>query len=744
MYELAAIQEIYLSAPEEAVFLERARILQETRSKFAGALPGIRQGKIIQELCDRVSVVVSPDDVLLGRVLEQVPSSEDEKFIQEHSELFYEAGAPGWLDSDSIYIPDWNRLLEKGLQGLMAEVESHRRGTGERAPDARALDDMLEGISVSLSGVSRLARRYAEEARRVAGRQEDPEARARLLRAADCCAAIAQRPPGSLQEALQLFILFHMVLSCLIGGRDVTPGRMDQYLRRFYESDVAGGKLTRDEAVELLAVMMIMLSQMAGRETTGLSCKKRTPNRNSHYYITVGGITANGESGVNDLSAALLAARRLVKFREPTLSVRYWEGIDRGFWTEAVRAMRDSLPVFAYNDEVVIAALTGHGMAERRARDYAHCACLNCFIPGDDLPPLRENHNVPLLILLAMNQGRSLETDEQVGAATPAPGEMTDFEDFFEAFRLQLRFALDRVGARLAGVACPPSSASMTSQGGDPTTPPRPARPGYPLPARCLFNGHLAEVRSYWHRHAWYSDQYMVGVATTIDALLAIRQVVYRERQVSLEGFRKILACNFDGEEAFRQYLRQRVPSYGSDDAQVLEMVRRVAEAWREEVGQAGAAHGIRLRPSFYSWLYNIEMGKNTPATPDGRPAGEVLSAGQTPSQGKGRAPTEVLRSMAQLAHKHTCSGGTTFRINPPHFTGEDGVERLRALIETYFELGGLHIQFIPVQKETLLDAVEHPEKHRDLLIRVTGFSAHLVELPPDAQQEIIQRAEYA
>jgi formate C-acetyltransferase len=728
MYQLAAIQEIYLSAPEEAVFLERARILHETRSKFAGALPGIRQGKIIQELCDRVSVVVSPDDVLLGRVLEEVPCGEDEKFVQEHPELFYEAGVPGWLDSDSIYIPDWNRLLEKGLQGLFAEVESRRRGTGGRAPAARALDDMLEGISVSLSGVSRLAHRYAEEARRVAGRQEDLKARARLLRAADCCAAIAERPPGSFQEALQLFILFHMILSCLIGGRDVTPGRMDQYLLRFYESDLAGGKLTRNEAVELLAVMMIMLSQMAGQETTGLSCKKRTPNRNSHYYITVGGITANGESGVNDLSSALLAARCLVKFREPTLSVRYWEGIDRGFWTEAVRAMRDSLPVFAYNDEVVIAALMSHGMAERRARDYAHCACLNCFIPGDDLPPLRENHNVPLLILLAMNQGRSPGNDKQLGAATPAPGEMTDFEEFFEAFRLQLRFELDRVGARLAGV----------------TTPPKPARPGYPLPARCLFKGHLAEARSYWDRHDWYSDQYMVGVATTIDSLLAIRQVVYRQRQISLEGFLKILAGNFDGEEAFRQYLRQRVPSYGGDDAEALEMVRRVAEVWREEVGRAGAAHGIRLRPSFYSWLYNIEMGKNTPATPDGRPAGEVLSAGQAPSQGRGRAPTEVLSSMAQLAHRHTCSGGTTFRINPSHFAGEDGVERLRALIETYFELGGLQIQFIPVQKETLLDAVEHPEKHRDLLVRVTGFSAQFVELPPDAQQEIIQRAEYA
>jgi formate C-acetyltransferase len=732
--QLDAIQEFYLSAPEEAVFLERARILQETRAKFAGAPPGIRQGKIVQELCERVSVVVSPDDVLLGRVLEQVPSSEDERFIQEHPELFYEAGVPGWLDSDSLYIPDWNHLLEKGLQGLLTEVEFHRRGTGGPRPGPRELEDMLDGIALSLSGVSRLARRYAEEAKRIAGKREAPETRARLLRAADCCASIAERPPRNLQEALQLFILFHMVLSCLIGGRDVAPGRMDQYLRRFYENDLASGKLTRDDAVELLAVMMLMLPQTAGRETTGLACKKRTPNRNSHYYITVGGITAEGESAVNDLSAALLAARRRVKFREPSLSVRYFEGINGGFWAEAVKTMQESLPVFAYNDDVVIAALKRYGMAERRARDYAHCACLNCFIPGDDLPPLRENYNVPSLVLLAMNQGRSLETDEQVGAATPAAREIIDFEEFFKAFRRQLRFALDRVSARLAGLAGPPASANGS----------RPARPGYPLPARCLFNDHLAEARSYRDRHDWYSDQFMVGVATTIDSLLAIRQVLYREKQLSLEAFRKMLASNFEGEEAFRQYLRQRVPSYGSDDPEALEMTRRVAAAWCEEVANAGAAHGIRLRPSFYSWLYNIEMGKNTPATADGRLAGDVLSADQTPSQGKGRAPTEVLRSMAQLAHQHTCSGGTTFRINPADFKGEGGVERLRSLIETYFALGGLHLQLVPVRKETLLDAVQHPERHRDLLIRVTGFSARFVELPPDVQQEVIQRAEYA
>ncbi|MGO8702975.1 MAG: pyruvate formate lyase family protein [Candidatus Brocadiia bacterium] len=722
MCDLAAIQEIYLSAPEEAVFLERAKILQETRSNFAGAAPGVRQGKTIQELCHRVSVVVSPDDVLLGRILEEVPGGEDEKFVREHPELFLEAGVPGWLDSDSLYIPDWSHLLEKGLPGLAAEVEARRRAAEGADEDGRELDDMLEGIALSLSGISGLALRYAEEARRVAAAQERPEARARLLRAADCCSAIARRPPENLQEALQLFILFHMVLSCLIGGRDVTPGRMDQYLRRFYESDLAGGKLTRDEAVELLAVMMIMLPQMAGRETTGLLCTKRTPNRNSHYYITVGGISAEGGSAVNDLSAALLAARCRVQFPEPTLVVRYFPSIDRDFWSDAVRAMRDSRPVFAYNDDVVIAALTDHGTPERRARDYAHCACLNCFIPGDDLPPLRENYNVPLLVLSAMNQGRSLETSEQIGAATAAPREMPDFEDFFAAFRAQLRFALDRVSARLARVA----------------------GPGYPLPARCLFNGHLASARSYRDRHDWYSDQHMVGVATTIDSLLAVRQAVYREKRVSLEAFRKMLASNFDGQEAFRQYLRQRVPSYGSDDADVLEMVRRVAEAWCEEIARSGAAHGIRLRPSFYSWLYNIEMGKNTPATPDGRPAGEPLSSGQTPSQGNGRAPTEVLNSMAQLAHRRTCSGGTTFRINPSHFQGEGGMERLRALIETYFAMGGLHIQFIPVQKETLRDAVQHPERHRDLVIRVTGFSARFVELPPDAQQEIIQRAEYA
>ena len=725
---LSAIREAYLAAPDEAVFLERARILEESRSKFQALPSGRRQGLIIQELCERISVVVNPFDVLLGRVREEVPTGRDEEFVQNSPELFVEAGLPGWLDSTEIYIPDWGKLLTLGLSGLRKEVADRRRDVQAALPDAEERRDLLESVELALDGISRLLTRYAQEARRVARRTTENPMATQLREVAECCEAVSRRAPSSFREALQLWVSYHAVLSCVVGGRNVTPGRMDQYLVQFYRKDLACGALARSDAVELLAAAMIMLSQLSGHETTGLVSKKRTPNRYSHYYITVGGVTPDGESAVNTLSLALLEARRLVQHREPTVSVRNFKGMDRALWAAAVEMMRDGLPVFAYNDHVVVPALVRYGVPERLARNYAHCGCLNCFIPGSDLPPLRQNYNVPLLVLLALNGGRDLRTREPIGAPTPPPEAMTAFDGFFQAFREQLRFALRR-GTRELG-----SEAGRAY---------RNAYRSYPLPARCLFQGHLDGPRSYWERHPWHSDQYMVGVATAIDSLLAIRQAAFRERRLSLGELVRIVRDNFRDQEALRHYLRSRVPSFGSDAPEVLDMIARVGAVWAEEVELAGRENGVSVRPSFYSWLYNIEFGQQTLATPDGRLEGEPLSADQTPSQGKARAYTEVLRSLAHLPHNRTCSGGTSFRISPSHFKGRTGVATLSALIEGYFALGGLHLQFIVADTDQLREAVVHPERHQDLLVRVTGFSAQFVQLPPEVQQEIIKRAEY-
>jgi formate C-acetyltransferase len=175
----------------------------------------------------------------------------------------------------------------------------------------------------------------------------------------------------------------------------------------------------------------------------------------------------------------------------------------------------------------------------------------------------------------------------------------------------------------------------------------------------------------------------------------------------------------------------------------VLALTERVGRAWAEAVVEAGAsACGVVLRPTFHSWLYNIEQGRQTAATPDGRLAGEPLSIDSSPSRGRGRAYTETLRGIAGVPHELTCSGGTPVRLSPSHFEGEDGVARLAALIEGYFCEGGLQTHFVFADAETLREAVARPEQHGDLLIRVTGFSEYFVRLLPEVQQEIIRRAE--
>jgi formate C-acetyltransferase len=709
---LAAIRQAYLIAPEQAVFLERARILDETRRKYAGLPSGVRQGRVLQDLCAQITPVVCPDDVLLGRVREQAPTAEEEAFISARPELFNCEGVPGWLESAGIYVPDWGHLLRAGIGGLIEEVESVRR---DAAPAAQ---DTLEGIRLSLKAVSTLLTRYAGEARRAADGTKHEDAAARLRRAAEACEAVAVAPAKGLHEAIQLFLAFHMALSCLVGGRNVTPGRMDQYLLRYYEKDLRDGRLSRQEAVELVAAMMLMLSQLSGSVATDFQSKKRTPNQFSHYYITLGGVKADGSSAVNELSNVFLDARRLVEFRDPTLSIRYFAGIDREFWCKAVALMRDGLPVFSYNDASVLAAQKRHGVPDEQARDYAHCGCLFCVLPGRDLPPSRANHNGPLAVLLAINGGVEPVTGKRIGEATPPAEAMGDFESFFAAFRKQMRYSLAAAAQH-----------QQRDQGERSL--------GYPLLARPLLDGCLRGAIP--RRNV---DQCFVGVATTIDSLLAVREVVYRRKTLTLTELAAALRKDFAGYERLRAYLMNRVPSYGCDDPEVTEMTRRVSEAWVEDVAAAGRGTDVVLRPAFYTWLYNLEFGKVTGATPDGRLAGTPLSSDQAPSRGRGRAPTEVLRAMAQLPHDHTCSGGTIFSISPSLFRGPAGADRLAALIEGYFAQGGLQLHFIVADIATLRDAVKHPERHEDLLVRVAGFSEYFVRLLPEVQQEIIRRAQ--
>ncbi len=377
--DLDALRREYIHTPDDAVFLTRAKVLADAAGRFAELPPGERQGRIVEALCREMPIRVLPCDALLGRFVEEVPRGEDEAFARDNPQFFTAAGVPGLLDSAGLYCPQWSLLLDRGLAGLADDVSRVAQACGDAARR-----DWLEGVRLSLGVVGALARRLAAEAREMAGAAVEPDA-ARLRGAAAAMERVCGEPPGTFREALQLFLLFHSVLAAVVGGRNVTPGRMDRYLACFYEADVASGALVRQEAVEFLAAAFVMMSQGSGSVSTDFQSTKRTPNHYSHYYITLAGRDADGRARTNDLSWAILDAIELAGTREPTAAIRYTEDIDRAFWLRAVSLMRDGRPVIAFNDESILGGLERCGIAREAALDYVQNGLRQ-------LPPVRPRH----------------------------------------------------------------------------------------------------------------------------------------------------------------------------------------------------------------------------------------------------------------------------------------------------------------------------------------------------------------
>ena len=286
--------------------MQRAEILQAACAACAHTPRVQRQAAIIRELCQGITPLIEPEDIVVGRMPETVPDAAGEAFIARRPELFSEPGLPGCLDSMSIYVPDWAWLLARGLGGV-AQYALHQRDTADASEDERLF---LTAVGHAMESLSCLIRRYAAEARRLAAAEPSMERRAELEAIAGRCDRVAWHPPTGFVEALQLIQIVHMALSCLVGGRDVTPGRIDQYLWRYYQKDVENGAICEDDAVALLAMCFLRLSQMAGKGTDFDDSVRRSPCKYAHLYVTVGGTDARGRPCVNGLSFAVAAAIR--------------------------------------------------------------------------------------------------------------------------------------------------------------------------------------------------------------------------------------------------------------------------------------------------------------------------------------------------------------------------------------------------------------------------------------------------
>lgn len=499
-----------------------------------------------------------------------------------------------------------------------------------------------------------------------------------------------------MREAVQTVWFTHLIESAVVGGRDFSFGRVDAYLVDYFDGDTAALE-------ELFAELYIHVTELSGMSVVGYR-PKRIVNAGSIQYITLGGPGTDPR-----ISRAALAASVDTRCKQPSIVLRWSPEIDEELMGQSVKSCASGFGYPAFFDERKLksALMAGLGADEATADDFALYGCDNITLPGRE-DELREVWiNAPFLLLRALDN---------------APDSL---DELLEGFRHELRAALDSAAEKLSAFDrawCAKKPFSFESL----------------LASHAVARGETVNGAGADFKHF---NAHLVGMATLANSLYAVDKLVFREKRFSAAGLSAVLAADWAGHEALRLEAAERFEKFGNDEDGVDTLAVRAAEIYVCECAKTMTDAGRRALPAIYSLSHHRAMGGAIGATPDGRRAGEALSESLSGVYGtEKRGPTASLCSAAKLPLFLCASGGNNLKLTPKSVEGKKGEARLRALIEGYFELGGSQLQINVLDHSVLLHAVAHPERHRDLLVRVVGYSAYFVLLSPDQQREIIAR----
>jgi len=633
---------------------------------------------------------------------------------------FMEQRAPGHTVLDG-------KLYSKGLLGLKADVESALASLeGSTDQDAEAKRDELTAMKICADAVITLARRYAEAAEETASRASDPLRRDELLEIARVCRSVPARPPASFREALQAYWFVHLGVITELNPWDAfNPGRLDQHLLPYYVRDIAEGTLTRDAAKELLECFWVKFNNQPAPPKVGVTAEESS-TYTDFANINSGGLTAGGEDGVNDVTYLVLEVIDEMRLVQPSSNIQLSRKNPDAFVRAAAAIIRKGWgQPSVFNADTVVEEMVRQGKRIEDARQGGTSGCVETGAFGKEAYILTGYFNLPKIVELTLNAGRDPRTGTQLGPATGDPESFHTFDEFIHAFRTQVNHFVDvkirgsNVIERLYAEYLPVPFLSL------------------------LIDDCIARGKDYNAGGARYNTSYIqgVGIGTVTDSLSAIRHHVFREETMGMADLRRVLAADFQGFEKTRLLLLNKTPRYGNDDDEADAIMRSVFEIYFRAIDGRPNARGGTYRINLLPTTCHIYFGAVTGATPDGRRAGTPVSEGISPVQGADRhGPTAVLMSAAKMDHVRT--GGTLLnqKFTPKVLEGERGIDSLVALIRSYFLMGGHHIQFNVVDAATLRDAQAHPDEHRDLIVRVAGYSDYFCDLGRALQDEIIAR----
>ena len=624
--------------------------------------------------------------------------------------------------------PSWTRLLELGIGGIRKEVEDALDKLDDAKPGDLEKIIYLKSELIVCEGIITLANRHADLAEEMAAECTDEVRKSELFKIAEVCRHVPENPARTFYEACQSILFYEYAIYMEQNASSYNLGRLDQYLYPYYKADIENGILDDDGAQELLDCLWIKIAELS------LFQDEVTAQFAAGYCITVnvtpGGIDKYGNDAVNPLSYMLIQATMDVRFKEPNLSIRYNIAKNHdSFLHKAVEAIRMGLTMPAvHHDDAGIRMMLNKGVPLSEAWDWNPCGCVETNLSGrmkqyTDMADM----NMGGVVEMALNDGISRKTGERVSISTGNPCDFKTFDEFLDAIKKHISYFVDVIasGNQLLDYL------SMNYR---------------PVPALSLGYPHCIESGTdYSMGGAKYNcggGVITVGQADIINSIAAVKHIIYDEKKITMKQLCDALAVNFEGyEDIYKMCLD--APKYGNDDDRADFCVGEIFTYVVDQLEKYDTKFG-KMTCGMLPVSGNTPIGAWVGALPSGRKAWTPLTDGIGATGGTDvNGPTALLKSVSHIPHARFTQGTQlNMKLEPSMLAGDDGIAHGMYLLKTLCTLDVYHAQFNVIDKDTLLDAQVHPEKHRDLLIRVAGYTAFFVELGKEVQDEIIGRTE--
>ena len=763
--------------------IERALIVTDVYKNYEGkvSIPMLR-AQSFKALCERKTVVIYDGELIVGEKGHKAKAAptypelcchtvEDFNVINNREKVFFKVDEETIKAQEEIIIPYWkcksmrdklfnnvssewvscyesgiftefmeqrapghtvcdNKIYQNGFLDFKKKIETELEKI-DYVNDTKALEkrEQLKAMAVCCDGIIIFANRYADEAERLAATESNPSRKEELLAIAKNCRHVPANKPENFWQALQMYWFVHISVTSELNTWDAfSPGKLDRHLYPFYKTECEQGTLNEESAKELLQCFWVKFNNQPAPPKVGITLAE-SGTYTDFCSINTGGLTSDGKDAVNDVSYLILDVIDEMRLVQPSGNIQLSKKNPDRFLSSACKVIKNGMgQPSVFNADAVIEELVRQGKKIEDARDGGTSGCVEAGSFGKECYALTGYFNLVKVLEITLNNGYDPIAGKQTGLKTGDPAMFETFDVFFTAYEKQVNHFIN---IKIAGnhiieklysnyMPCPFLSVVI----GD-----------------CITNS-----RDYNAGGARYNTRYIqgVGIGTLTDSLASIKYNVYDKKNITMDKLTAALSKNFAGFEAERQIFKNKTPKYGNNDQYADDLMLRAFNMYFNAVDSRPAVNGGTYHIDMLPTTCHVYFGSVTGATPDGRFAREVQSEGISPAHGADRfGPTGVLMSAAKMDHLRT--GGTLLnqKLTPSLLVDENGIEKLMALVRTYFRMDGHHIQFNVCDAETLRDAQKNPENYKNLIVRVAGYSDYFNDLGEALQNEIINRTEH-